>query len=137
MELEIRQGALRNFKEQADVMISTDAAGESLNMQFCHVIFNYDLPWNPMAIEQRIGRVDRIGQKHPVLAYNMLTTNSIDAKVYGIIVEKLNIILDQLGIDKTSDVLDSTIEQNKINRVYLQSLLDPHRSEFILSLIHI
>lgn len=62
MELEIRQGALRNFKEQADVMISTDAAGESLNMQFCHVIFNYDLPWNPMAIEQRIGRVDRIGQ---------------------------------------------------------------------------
>ena len=131
MELEIRQGALRNFKEEADVMISTDAAGESLNMQFCHVIFNYDLPWNPMAIEQRIGRVDRIGQKHPVLAYNMLTTNSIDAKVYGIIVEKLNIILDQLGIDKTSDVLDSTIEQNKINRVYLQSLLDPHRSEFI------
>ena len=131
MELEIRQGALRNFKEQADVMISTDAAGESLNMQFCHVIFNYDLPWNPMAIEQRIGRVDRIGQKYPVMAYNMLTTNSIDAKVYGIIVEKLNIILDQLGIDKTSDVLDSTIEQNKINRVYLQSLLDPHRSEFI------
>lgn len=131
MELEVRQGALRNFKEEADVMISTDAAGESLNMQFCHVIFNYDLPWNPMAIEQRIGRVDRIGQKHPVMAYNMLTTNSIDAKVYSIIVEKLNIILDQLGIDKTSDVLDSTIEQNKINRVYLQSLLDPHRYEFI------
>ncbi len=131
MELEERQLALRQFKEQADVMISTDAAGESLNMQFCHVIFNYDLPWNPMAIEQRIGRVDRIGQKHTVQAYNMLTTNSIDAKVYGIIVEKLNIILSQLGIDKTSDVLDSTIEQSKINRVYLQSLLDPHRSEFI------
>ena len=131
MELEERQLALRQFKEQADVMISTDAAGESLNMQFCHVIFNYDLPWNPMAIEQRIGRVDRIGQKHTVQAYNRLTTNSIDAKVYGIIVEKLNIILSQLGIDKTSDVLDSTIEQSKINRVYLQSLLDPHRSEFI------
>lgn len=131
MELEERQLALRQFKEHADVMISTDAAGESLNMQFCHVIFNYDLPWNPMAIEQRIGRVDRIGQKHTVQAYNMLTTNSIDAKVYGIIVEKLNIILSQLGIDKTSDVLDSTIEQSKINRVYLQSLLDPHRAEFI------
>lgn len=131
MGLEERQRALRLFKEHADVMISTDAAGESLNMQFCHIVFNYDLPWNPMAIEQRIGRVDRIGQKHVVQAYNMLTTNSIDAKVYGIIVEKLNIILDQLGIDKTSDVLDSTIEQSKINRVYLQSLLDPHRSEYI------
>lgn len=131
MELEERQRALQNFKEKADVMISTDAAGESLNMQFCHVVFNYDLPWNPMAIEQRIGRVDRIGQKHTVMAFNMLTTNSIDAKVYSIIVEKLNIILDQLGIDKTSDVLDSTIEQSKINRVYLQSLLDPKRAEFV------
>ena len=105
-------------------MISTDAAGESLNMQFCHVIVNYDLPWNPMAIEQRIGRVDRIGQKHTVKAFNMLTSNSIDAKVYGIIVDKLDTILNELGIDKTSDVLDSTIEQNKINRIYLQSLLE-------------
>lgn len=131
MELEERQRALNRFREEADVMISTDAAGESLNMQFCHIIFNYDLPWNPMAIEQRIGRVDRIGQKHTVVAFNMLTNNSIDAKVYGIIVEKLNIILEQLGIDKTSDVLDSTIEQSKINRIYLQSLLDPKRMEFV------
>lgn len=131
MELEARQNALRYFKAQADVMISTDAAGESLNMQFCHVIVNYDLPWNPMAIEQRIGRVDRIGQKHIVKAFNMLTSNSIDAKVYGIIIEKLDTILNELGIDKTSDVLDSTIEQNKINRIYLQSLLDPRRTEFV------
>jgi len=131
MELEARQNALRYFKDHADVMISTDAAGESLNMQFCHVIVNYDLPWNPMAIEQRIGRVDRIGQKHIVKAFNMLTSNSIDAKVYGIIVEKLDTILNELGIDKTSDVLDSTIEQNKINRIYLQSLLDPRRTEFV------
>lgn len=131
MELEARQNALRYFRDQADVMISTDAAGESLNMQFCHVIVNYDLPWNPMAIEQRIGRVDRIGQKHIVKAFNMLTSNSIDAKVYGIIVEKLDTILNELGIDKTSDVLDSTMEQNKINRIYLQSLLDPRRTEFV------
>jgi superfamily II DNA or RNA helicase len=131
MGLETRQNALRFFKDQADVMISTDAAGESLNMQFCYVIVNYDLPWNPMAIEQRIGRVDRIGQKHTVKALNMLTSNSIDARVYGIIVEKLDTILNELGIDKTSDVLDSTIEQDRINRIYLQSLLDPRRMEFV------
>lgn len=131
MSLESRQNALLFFKDEADVMISTDAAGESLNMQFCHIIVNYDLPWNPMAIEQRIGRVDRIGQKHVVKAFNMLTSNSIDAKVYGIIVEKLDTILCELGIDKTSDVLDSTIEQDKINRIYLQSLLDPRRTEFV------
>lgn len=130
MSLEQRQLALKHFKEDSDIMVSTDAAGESLNMQFCHIVFNYDLPWNPMAIEQRIGRVDRIGQKHPVKAFNMLTTNSIDAKVYGIIVEKLDTILEQMGIDKTADVLDSTIDMSKVNHVYLQSLLDPSKMEF-------
>jgi ERCC4-related helicase len=129
MTLEQRQQALRHFKEDSNVMVTTDAAGESLNMQFCHIVFNYDLPWNPMTIEQRIGRVDRIGQKHPVKAFNMLTSNSIDARVYSIIVEKLDIILEQLGIDKTSDVLDSTIEMNRVNHIYLQSLLDPGKME--------
>lgn len=130
MTLDDRQRALKHFKEDADVMVATDAAGESLNMQFCHVVFNYDLPWNPMALEQRIGRVDRIGQKHEVTAYNMLTDNTIDARIYNIIVVKLDIILDELGIDKTNDVLDSTIDVKRINHLYLQSLLDPKRFDF-------
>lgn len=130
MELQERQRALVKFKNEANVMIATDAAGESLNMQFCHVVFNYDLPWNPMSIEQRIGRVDRIGQKHPVTAYNMLTDNTVDTRVYEIIVEKLDAILKELGIDKTSDVLDSTIDMKKVNHLYLQSLLDPRRFDF-------
>lgn len=128
--IEERRRSLLSFKESSDVMIATDAAGESLNMQFCHVVFNYDLPWNPMMIEQRIGRIDRIGQKNKVIAYNMLTNNSVDCRVYEVIVEKLNIILSQLGIDKTSDVLDSTIDMHNINNLYLQSLLDPRRFEF-------
>lgn len=111
-------------------MIATDAAGESLNMQFCHIVFNYDLPWNPMAIEQRIGRVDRIGQKSPVIAFNMLTDNTVDTRVYQIIVEKLDAILQELGIDKTSDVLDSTIDMKRVNHLYMQSLLDPKRFDF-------
>ena len=87
-------------------------------MQFCHIVFNYDLPWNPMMIEQRIGRVDRIGQQNKVSAYNVLTTNSIDIRVYEVIEEKLEAILNQLGIDKTSDVLDSTIYVKRINQLY-------------------
>ena len=130
MELQERQKALVKFKNSANIMIATDAAGESLNMQFCHVVFNYDLPWNPMSIEQRIGRVDRIGQKYPVTAYNMLTDNTVDTRVYEIIVEKLDAILNELGIDKTSDVLDSTIDMKKVNHLYLQSLLDPRRFDF-------
>lgn len=130
MTMDERQDALIRFRDNADVLVATDAAGESLNMQFCHIVFNYDMPWNPMALEQRIGRVDRIGQKHKVEAFNMLTNNSIDYRIYDIIVEKLDIILEELGIDKTSDVLDSTIDTKKINHLYLQSLLDPKRFEF-------
>lgn len=130
LELYERQKALIEFKDNARVMVATDAAGESLNMQFCHVVFNYDLPWNPMAIEQRIGRVDRIGQKTPVVAFNMLTNNTVDTRVYEIIVEKLDAILNELGIDKSGDVLDSTIDMKKVNHLYLQSLLDPKRFDF-------
>jgi SNF2 family DNA or RNA helicase len=130
MTMEERHHALIRFREYADVLVATDAAGESLNMQFCHIIINYDLPWNPMALEQRIGRVDRIGQKYEVQAFNMLTNNSVDYRIYNIIVEKLDLIMEELGIDKTSDVLDSTIDTKKINHLYLQSLLDPKRFEF-------
>ena len=129
-DLDARKRALSNFKNESQVLVATDAAGESLNMQFCHVIVNYDLPWNPMMIEQRIGRVDRIGQKHVVQAFNMLTNNSVDLRVYEVIEEKLNNIIDQLGIDKTADVLDSAIDTKKVNKLYLQSLLDPERFEF-------
>lgn len=129
-DLDDRKRALVHFRNDAQLLIATDAAGESLNMQFCHIIFNYDLPWNPMMIEQRIGRVDRIGQKFKVQAYNMLTNNSVDQRVYAVITEKLNIIIEQLGIDKTADVLDSAIDMQKINKLYLQSLLDPARFEF-------
>ena len=130
MSMEERHRALVNFRDEADVLVATDAAGESLNVQFCHIVFNYDLPWNPMALDQRIGRVDRIGQKYKVKAFNMLTNNSINYRIYNIIVEKLDIIMEELGIDKTSDVLDSTIDAKKINHLYLQSLLDPKRFEF-------
>lgn len=130
MNLDERKVSLARFKNEAQIMIATDAAGESLNMQFCNIVFNYDLPWNPMVIEQRIGRVDRIGQKHQVLAYNMFTNNSVDLRVYEIIEEKLSLILHQLGIDKTGDVLDSTIDMKEVNALYLQSLLDPDKFDF-------
>jgi hypothetical protein len=99
-------------------------------MQFCHIVFNYDMPWNPMMIEKRIGIDDSIGQKNTVHAFNMLTNNSVDLRVYEIIHEKLNNILNQLGIDKTSDVLDSTIEMKSVSGLYLRSLLDPEHFEF-------
>lgn len=129
-DIDERKRALLQFRDEAQILVATDAAGESLNMQFCNIVINYDLPWNPMMIEQRIGRVDRIGQKKDVQAYNMLTNNSVDLRVYEVIEEKLNNIIEQFGIDKTSDVLDSTLDLKKVNMLYLQSLLNPERFDF-------
>jgi len=129
MDFDERLDALKKFKDKAQILICTDAAGESLNMQFAHVVINYDLPWNPMVIEQRIGRVDRIGQESEVLALNMMLENSVDRRVYEVIEIKLTEIMNQLGIDKTSDVLDSTLEREQINKLYLTSLLNPQSFE--------
>jgi len=129
MDFETRVEALKRFKASAQILVSTDAAGESLNMQFAHIIINYDLPWNPMVLEQRIGRVDRIGQTFDVLAFNLMINNSIDARVYEVIETKLNQIMAELGIDKTADVLDSTLETESVNKLFMASLLDPKRFE--------
>ena len=127
MDADERGEALKKFKDKVQILVSTDAAGESLNMQFAHIVINYDVPWNPMMIEQRIGRVDRIGQSFEVLAINMMINNSIDSRVYEVIETKLSQILSDMGIDKTNDVLDSTLEINKVNKLYRTSLLDPSK----------
>lgn len=129
MDFEVRVEALKKFKESAHILVTTDAAGESLNMQFAHIVINYDMPWNPMVVEQRIGRVDRIGQTKEVLALNLLLDNSIDRRVYEVVEIKLRQIMEELGIDKTSDVLDSTMEREQISKLYLTSLLNPERFE--------
>lgn len=129
MDFDERVDALKKFKESAQILVSTDAAGESLNMQFAHVVINYDMPWNPMVVEQRIGRVDRIGQTHDVIALNMMLDNSVDKRVYEVVETKLTQIMNELGIDKTADVLDSTLERDDINKLYLTSLLDPKKFE--------
>ncbi|MDD2856003.1 MAG: helicase-related protein, partial [Desulfuromonadaceae bacterium] len=107
MDMDERKQAQDSFRESVRVLISTDAGGEGLNLQFCHVIVNYDLPWNPMRIEQRIGRVDRIGQTKIVRAINFVFENSVEFRVREVLEQKLSVIFEEFGIDKTGDVLDS------------------------------
>lgn len=95
------------FRDRARVLVSTDAGGEGINLQFAHVVINYDLPWSPSRIEQRIGRVDRIGQKRPVQAVNLAMEQSIDARVLEVLQTKLAVILNELGADKAGDILNS------------------------------
>jgi len=108
-EMDERKQEQRRFAEEARVLISTDAGGEGLNLQFAHVVINYDLPWNPMRVEQRIGRVDRIGQPRVVRAFNFVFENSIESRVLEVIADKLAIIFKETGIDKTNDVLETPL----------------------------
>jgi SNF2 family DNA or RNA helicase len=103
----LAQDAFRNNTHR--VLISTDAGGEGLNLQFAHVVVNYDIPWNPMRLEQRIGRVDRIGQKKTVRAINFVFHDSVEHRVREVLEKKLALIFEVFGIDKTGDVLDSAL----------------------------
>jgi superfamily II DNA or RNA helicase len=125
MDLEERRAVQQQFAENSRILVSTDAGGEGLNLQFAHIVINYDLPWNPMKIEQRIGRVDRIGQKLPVKAFNLIFENSVELRVQEVLEEKLATILDEFGVDKTQDVLDSAESGVVFERVYAQAILNP------------
>ena len=120
-----------SFKRgEADVLISTDTGAEGLNFQFCRNLINYDLPWNPMSVEQRIGRLDRIGQKRDMYIYSLATKGTMEENVVDLIINKmccvglvigeLPIILFNLGLDgdgrsKIEDRLMSSFIESKGN----------------------
>ncbi len=132
MDMEERKKAQDNFLKSARVLVSTDAGGEGLNLQFCHVVVNYDIPWNPMRLEQRIGRVDRIGQIKKVQALNFVLEESVEFRVREILEEKLSVILNEFGIDKTSDVLDSAQAEQIFEDVFVSAFMDPNTMETAL-----
>ncbi|MFC1695235.1 DEAD/DEAH box helicase [Pseudomonadota bacterium] len=129
MNLDERQAAQDRFAGDARILVSTDAGGEGLNLQFCHVVVNYDLPWNPMRIEQRIGRVDRIGQKHEVRALNFILKDSVEHRVRQVLEDKLAVIFREFGIDKTGDVLDSAEAETWFDDVFVEAILHPDQIE--------
>lgn len=129
MDMDARTRTLQTFAGDARVLISTDAGGEGLNLQFCHVIVNFDMPWNPMRIEQRIGRVDRIGQKHVVRALNFVLEDTVEYRVRQVLEEKLAIIADEFGVDKAADVMDSAEVEPVFDDLFVQSLQHPEAIE--------
>jgi hypothetical protein len=124
MSMDERQIAQREFRDKSRILIATDAGGEGLNLQFCHVVVNYDLPWNPMRIEQRIGRVDRIGQTKIVRAINFIYENSVEGRVWEVLKVKLSIILDEMGIDKANDILDTSLSGDMIEKMMTHVIME-------------
>ena len=122
MSIDERNAAMQEFKTSTSIFISTDAGGEGLNLQFANIIINYDLPWNPMKIEQRCGRVDRIGQQRDVHIYNFIVGETVENRVREVLEEKLSVTLKEMGVDKYSDVLDSEVAECDFTDVYMRSI---------------
>ena len=97
MKLRDRIGAERHFREQAQIMVATEAAGEGINLQFCHLMVNYDIPWNPNRLEQRMGRIHRIGQARDVHIYNLVAMNTREGFVLLTLLNKLDNMAETLG----------------------------------------
>ena len=105
-DIDIRTALIEHFRDQASIMIATEAAAEGVNIQFCSLVINYDLPWNPQRVEQRIGRCHRYGQQHDVVVVNFLNErNQADRRVLELLTEKFNLFNGVFGA--SDDVLGS------------------------------
>lgn len=97
MTRDAKDAAHRAFKGPVNILISSEAGGEGRNFQFCHVLVNYDLPWNPMRIEQRIGRLDRVGQQHDIQIYNFALQHTLDERILNLLEERIRVFSESVG----------------------------------------
>lgn len=118
-----RTALIEHFRDKATVMIATEAAAEGINLQFCSLVINYDLPWNPQRIEQRIGRCHRYGQKHDVVVINFLNErNEADRRVHELLSEKFNLFNGVFGAsDEVLGTIESGVDfERRILAIYQQ-----------------
>jgi superfamily II DNA or RNA helicase len=116
-----RAGLVEHFRERGTIMIATEAGAEGINLQFCSLVINYDLPWNPQRIEQRIGRCHRYGQKHDVVVVNFVDrSNEADARVYELLAQKFQLFEGVFGAsDEVLGAIGSGVDfERRIAEIY-------------------
>ncbi len=115
MNLDKRIQAEHEFRERAQIMVSTEAGGEGINLQFCWLMVNYDIPWNPNRLEQRMGRIHRYGQQFEVHVYNLVAVDTKEGKILEKLLTKLEIIGEQMGkvFDVIGDVVSAYLPEGK------------------------
>lgn len=119
--VEIKNAIVEAFRDEYRILLVTDSGSEGLNLQFCNTIINYDLPWNPQKIEQRIGRCHRYGQKNDVVVINLLNTQNVaDKRVYEILSEKFELFQGVFGAsDKAIGLLESGADfEKRVTLIY-------------------
>lgn len=137
MGLEERIHAEAVFKNEAQVLVATEAAGEGINLQFCNLMINYDIPWNPNRLEQRMGRIHRYGQTREVFIFNLVATDTREGQVLKALFDKLDQIRDALGSDKVFDVLGDIIQGKDLGQLLVEAASGARSMDEILKEIEI
>lgn len=110
--------AEREFREDCQILVATEAAGEGINLQFCWLMINYDIPWNPVRLEQRMGRIHRYGQQNDCLIFNFAAVNTREGRVLEKLLMRLAEIKDELGTDKVFDVVGEMLPSNLLEKMF-------------------
>jgi superfamily II DNA or RNA helicase len=129
---DLRAALVDHFRDEASILIATEAAAEGINLQFCNLVVNYDLPWNPQRIEQRIGRCHRYGQKFDVVVVNFLNkTNAADQRVYQLLDEKFRLFNGVFGAsDEVLGAVESGVDFEKRIAAIYQQCRSPQQIQF-------
>lgn len=114
---ERRQAQWDFAKPETQILLATDAAGEGINLQFCRLLINWDIPWNPNRLEQRMGRIHRYGQKENVLVFNMVASNTREGQVLERLLTKLDKIRESMGDDRVYDVIQDVLEEVRLEDI--------------------
>ncbi|MBF0103254.1 MAG: DUF3883 domain-containing protein [Desulfobacterales bacterium] len=114
---ERRQAQWAFARPDTQILIATDSAGEGINLQFCRLLINWDIPWNPNRLEQRMGRIHRYGQKKDVLVFNMVASNTKEGKVLERLLTKLDIIREGIGDNRVYDVIQDVLENVSLEAI--------------------
>lgn len=122
MDVDMRKQAQRQFRTKSKIMVATDAAGEGINLQFCRYLINWDLPWNPNKLEQRMGRIHRYGQKDDVWVYNLVAQNTREGAVLEKILSKMDTMREQMGSDRVYDVIDELMKEVPLIQLIEQAI---------------
>ena len=137
LRLEERIEAESEFKNRTQILIATEAAGEGINLQFCHLMINYDLPWNPNRLEQRMGRIHRYGQTREVFVYNLVAEDTREGKVLKTLLDKVEEIKSALGSDKVFDVLSEVLYGVNLSYLLLEAAANAKNLDEILAEIDV
>jgi superfamily II DNA or RNA helicase len=117
--MEQRRAEVEKFRNDVQIMLATDAGGESINLQFCNQMINYDIPWNPNRLEQRMGRIHRIGQKNEVFIFNLVASNTREGDVLIRLLEKMEQMRNDLGQDSVYDFIGEILEEQGVDLAHL------------------